>query len=204
MAEPDEDDPLNSYFTNKIIASDGQEFEGDFFEFCKNVDLFAAEYGIGGCRSLEEFADMIDNTNPILLSYLMKSIGNRHEEMYGDGEDDDKAAPSASGKASKYQGKKFSRKAAGTGNAKAERNNLRNFLLEMGAPRQKLKDAIAEIESGKTKDLSEQFSWITPKVLNDPDFSFKETLAEMSKNQKGSTNFKVSATTLEKRQKEML
>ena len=196
------EDALDSYFTNKVIASDGTESEGDFFEFAQIVDLFAAEYGLGGCRSLEEFADMMNETDPVLLSFLGKSMIKRHKDMWGEESEErpevrqTKFGPQAVNRTRKY---KPGQACDTSDDPEVNRRNLAVFLKEMGADRAKVNEAMKNIAAGKTSISSKSFTWITPEMLKDPEFNLKETLAEMREARAGAVNFNVNYETFRKR-----
>ena len=195
-------DIYNSWQTNKQKMPDGQVFAGDYLDFVETVDLLASEYGLGGCRSLEEYAEMVDETDPLLISCLMKAMYERYERQYGTDDNVDKNIDKInhgpSGQHSKPSAKKINRKSLmdASSDPKANRNRMANFLKVMGANKNEVNEAIKKIESGDIKVPSNDYSWINSKVLNDPEFDLQATLKQMAEDRKNSINFKVSLDTI--------
>jgi len=201
------DSILDSYTSNKVKMPDGSELAGDAYEHAKIVDMLASEYGLGGCRNLTEFAKMVDEEDILLVHFLLKAIGERYEEMYGNKPSDrnrniskhiNRHAPSSMNKSST---KPYNSNEAidCSEDAKTNRNRMSMFLREMGASKDKVREAVEKINNGEIKTSSVDFSWITSEELRKPNFDTRGVLKQMCEEQKKSFNFKVSLDTLTKR-----
>jgi len=195
----DINDQYNSIFTNTVKFADGTKGIGEEYEFVQTVDLLAHEYGLGGCKSLQEYADMVDETDPSLIHHLMEAIEERYENMYGTG--DDKGVERKS-HGSRIKGGHTSpsidksKMVDVSKDAKTNRNNIRGFLRNMGASKKSLDEAVSKIERGEIKISEEDFSWITPDVIKDPNFDLKGTMKKIREEKNKDINFKVSMKTL--------
>ena len=123
---------------------------GDLKELFEVADFFAERYGLGGCRSLEEFVQMVNETDPMVMN-LLKSVAieknQREMDEVNSSKPDRAKMPSArpaTGKAPQSRSPARSRTPAvkvGSGDANVNRANMKRFLISFGAPPQELDKA---------------------------------------------------------------
>lgn len=191
------DSSFKSWFTNRVQMPDGETYAGDMLEFTGIVDLFASEYGLGGCRSLEEYAEMIDKCDPLLIACLQKNIEERYKAQYSTEELDNESKDySIKGYENKKAEKVVREKMIDTDNEKSNRMRMAHFLKQMGANKKEVNEAIKKIENGEIKFSGRDYSWITSKELRKPDFDLKSVMRQMREDREKGMNFKVSLDTM--------
>jgi len=197
----------------EVELSDGTVVQADLREFYDILDMIASNYGLGGCKSLEEFAKHIDDIEQGFLINIIHAIVRRNERMYGKSKptEDTPSEPHTfdpkRSKLKKHGGGWQTQNKAPMGSIRigndkdihADRIKMAMFLKSFGADYKKVDEAVNKLKSGKINTPSEDFSWITPEVLKHPDFDLKTMLQIMKKSREGSINFNVSMETLEKR-----
>jgi hypothetical protein len=195
--------------TSCLIYVDGKEYDSpvlveaadpkpviefDPLEFYALVDLFAKEYGLGACRSLTEFSQMIDNEDPALLDGLLYSMRKRYEAEAGDS---DSEPPTGTREA-------FNRRTGSSTfrNAWGHDSDMTDFLVNSGMDPQAVKEAKARLKERKinTKEEQEYHQWlystVTPESIRDPNFNLKEALEKISAHNKNTEKFNISASTI--------
>lgn len=187
----------------------------DLAEYCEVVDFFAERYGLGGCKSIEEFTEMVNNLDPIFLNVLRAVAIDRENKKWGGsetGNDGDLSStlPKMRGKG---QMSKFGHNVKGFGPSApvpsikpstppvkigGSRGKMRQFLAEWGAPRDKLEEACHRIDGRKIelRDFSHIDSYELRRMS---DAEFKKLMADMKEQQALSENFNVSIETLKGR-----
>lgn len=188
---------------NIVELPDGLKEKGDLKEFLEIVDFFASRYGLGGCRTIEEFVDMIDNTDPVLLKMLQAVAVKRHLDEWSTDKNDfssdkyqhtttsgipyNKHNISKPSESKIYDFKKPESKTAA-------QFNMKRFLYEWGVPKDKLDSAIGEINKGKIE--FKDFSWVNSRELsNMSNEEFKKLKSDISKDLSKTKQFKVSLNT---------
>lgn len=167
-------------------------YEYDPLEFYRQVDIFASEYGLGGCRSLTEFAKMIDEEDPELINGLMFAMQERND-------------PEA------YKKEQWESNAKSGGTRRSVRSkdgrlvneaDMSEFLANSGIPVKEIKEAKKRLAARKIniEEQQEREDWIykniTPENLQDPNFDMKKAQAELSAYFDNTEKFNISASTI--------
>lgn len=185
----------------------GKKEVGDLKKFFKVVDLLASRYGLGGFKSLEDFAEMVNQTDPVVLNYLQMCAVENEEEKWGGTEDsEDKTTtpvptptidtnlPSERSKTPIPSVKKV--------RGKTDRHNVRNMLREFGIDKKDLDNACEKIDNRKIE--LKDYSWVDKaELFSMSEEKFKETLKDMHKDNEKSTNFNVSDDTIRAKHRKM-
>lgn len=186
---------LIEYYSNSgenlVAFQSGHKGFGDIKEFLDVVDFFAQRYGLGGFKSLEDFADMIDNTDPVLLNVLRIVASERDERQWGGGDKDDA-----------QNTRKTSLSEPNRGSAKATQltGNTGHFILkkvlnDFGVSSGDLKKASADIAQRKIE--FKDYGWVNSTELKTmSEEKFKATLKDMSADNRKAVNFNVSLDTM--------
>ena len=82
FSEEDVRRSLNETTTNQVRIGETVR-EGDFYELIQASVIISSVMGMGGCRSLEEFVKMIDETDPQLLGVTLFCISEQLKRMNG-------------------------------------------------------------------------------------------------------------------------
>jgi len=172
-----------------LIRSDGKEYEADYLsestsnlklmqhnplEFYSLVDIFASQYGLGGCKSLSEFANMIDNEDPTIIEGLKYAMLERNRAENGE---ETRSVEYSSGTGARR---------GGFNNKWGHDSDIGDFLANSGVPMSQIREAKAKLGTGKiTKEEQEKFhkwlySTVTPEKLRDPNFDLKKTHARIT------------------------
>ena len=133
---------------NLVELSTGEKLFGDFLEFLEFVDFFASRYGLGGHKSIEEYAEMINQTDPVLLHGL-RDAGVRAENRKWGAEDDSDSSDFKDGKQDIHTATGDNDKNAFDSGKKPNLStidgkgglDLRNMLLEFGVDKGELNKA---------------------------------------------------------------
>jgi hypothetical protein len=152
-------------------------FEYDDLDFYRLVDSFAERYGLGGCRSITEFADMLNHEDPQLLNGLITAINDSANKT--------KLASAAHSKRTRT-----SRSGKVQGADLSERwgydDNINDFLINFcGVPSDKVKEILKnKSDKGKSNTNRDFYEWlynnITPEKLRSPNFDLKGALAKIN------------------------
>ncbi len=153
----------------------------ELFEY---ADVIASMYGMGSSKSLTEFVKRINEEDPLILTGMLNAASARLERTYGDGKNT----------TSHDINYGIEEAIAKTDKSKMQngRGKLVNFLRQMGATDDEIKEGIKKIETGKIKISENDYSWIKPETLNSPNFDFEGTLKKMSEDRKNSVKIEVS------------
>jgi len=168
-------------------------------DFFRLVDVFAKEYSLGGCRSLTEFADMIDNEDPQLLEGLLYSIRKRYEDS-----DDTDSGNTGTHTTTGIPKRKTSPNFKQTW---GHDSDMLDFLGTSGMEPAALKEAQERLKSRKItpKEQREFHQWlysqVTPEKLRDPNFDLKGALAKIHDYMETTEKFNLSAHTIFGRKK---
>lgn len=220
------EDPFVGYLsklketTSCLVFADGKPYsldaagnlavlEFDPVEVYGVVDLFASQYGLGGCRSLTEFAEMINNEDPEVIEGLQFAMYARHKKEVGED------APELSDTPERMKAKARSG-VAHKGNARSQRfsmpwghdSEMGDFLINLGGVDHKkvreAKNKLAnrQISKKEEKEKEEFFDWlyenVTPEKLRSNDFDLKGAYAKIKKYQDTLQQFNISASTIAK------
>jgi len=198
-----------------VVKTPFGEDQGDLKELFEVADFFAGRYGMGGCRSLEEFVEMINNTDPFIVN-MFKAVAVDKNQRELDEMDTNKpkggidsnkpkddarqSVPTKFGKTSPARPTAPIRTPikVGTGAGGINRANMKRFLLTMGASPDGIKEACGRLD-GRKMELRD-YSHLDSRTLKTMSREeFKETLRNISKDIKSSENFEVSDDTLRAR-----
>lgn len=170
---------------------DGTSVKPDVSELYRTVDIFAFHYGIGGCKSLSEFVEMVNQEDPEVISALLASISLRNKHSYSTQD------------LPEYKYENYTWTKGKSMDSKPDFNPqkelLINFLIDFGIPKDKIEEAKKKIASGSIKISRNDYSWINNETIRDPNFPVKEVMAQMRKDAENSINFKVSQKTLNRK-----
>lgn len=179
----------------------------DLKELFEVADFFAERYGLGGCRSLEEFVQMVNETDPVVLNMLRSvAIDKNQRELDEINSKTPKRGtmPKTDVKDVKPpQPKQTSRIRTSTvrvkgANSGISRANMKRFLISFGAPTDELDKACTRLD-GRKMELRD-YGWIDSYALKTMSKEeFREALKNISSDIKASENFEVSDETLRAR-----
>lgn len=186
----------NNSEANIVNLPNGEKLVGDLVEFYKVVDFFASQYGLGGCRSLEEFSQMINTSDPIHLKCLQLVAEERLEKQWGTGKD----KPEDSNQEDVDIPEEPAYNEIDQGNSKAttvvgKNGKIKRFLKTWGANSSDLTKAQSKLESGKIK--LKDYGWVNKDNLKTmTSEQFKKLKSDIVADNKKSINFKVSMETM--------
>lgn len=179
-------------------------------EFYELIDYFAYRYGLGGCRSLEEFGKMINETDPAFLNLLFaasqnnirKEAGEDDEIPHGKIQNLESVAKTELNKIKSKSKRLFGDAKQTAQNAQSVKSvpKMKSFLKSWGVSNEEMKAAERKLSEGKI-ELND-YSHIDKKTLlsMSPE-EFRETLKSMSEDNKKSVNFNISMDTLRRKYK---
>lgn len=183
------------------------EENSDLKELFEAADFFAERYGLGGCRSLDEFVEMINNTDPATLNMLKAVAIEKNKAELDEIESSGKAKGGAKDVPSPKIGKTALSRPHTTrgtpvrvkgGNTSMSRANMKRFLTSFGAGQEDLEKACVRLDGRKIE--FKDYGWVDKYSLkNMSSEDFREVLHSMSKDIKESENFEVSDETLRAR-----
>jgi len=203
-------DIINESVDNLVKLPTGAEEFGDLGEFHKVVDFFANRYGMGGCKTIEEFADMIDNLDPVLRVGLYNAGVVAENRKWG-GEDEidsDIDSETDSDKDSHVDSDTTKPRThsdnmpklphtsleqpKSTGKIATGDGSIRNLLLEFGVNKSELDKASGKIGRRKItlKDYRDEID--KDKLRDMSEEKFQAILKDMGKERQKSINFDVS------------
>jgi len=169
-----------------------RRYEYDPIDFYRQVDIFASEYGLGGCRSLTEFAKMIDEEDPELINGLLFVMQERNDpESYK--REDWQSSTNNGSKARTVRSKD---------GRLVNEADMTDFLANSGIPVKQIKEAKKRLAERKinTEEQQEREDWIysniTSENLRDPNFNMKEAQAKLSAYFDNTEKFNISASTI--------
>lgn len=172
-----------------VKFDDGEVFKNiDLSELFEKVDFLAFNYGLGNHRTLTDYYKMVDEEDPFVVNNLISAALDRIRASHGIETERTKTDDSKTDRTVKYEKQ--------NGDSK---DMLKRFLFDFGATSEEMK--ITEERLKNIKVPEDDFSWITPKKLESPDFDFKGVLKRMNDCNKRSVNVNVSLDTLEKKRK---
>lgn len=167
-------------------------YEYDPIEFYRCVDVLASEYGLGGCRSLSEFAKMIDEEDPELINGLLFCMQDRN---------DPEAHKKEQWQNSSDRGGKGRTVRSKDGRLVNEAD-MSDFLANSGIPVKQIKEAKKRLAARKIniEEQQEREDWIyeniTSENLRDPKFDMKKAQAQLSAYFDNTEKFNISASTI--------
>lgn len=198
---------LYNSIDNLVELPTGQKEFGDLDEFHRVVDFFADRYGLGGFKSLEKFAEMIDNVDPVLLNGLYEAGVKAENRKWGsdeEGGDDitntnadnvDNNISTAHTYSDNMPKERFilpKKSHTNTETVNNSSNGMRNMLLEFGVKKEELDDAGKKI--GRRKIVLKDYRDIVDKtkLKTMTEEQFQTILKDMVQEKKKSINFDVS------------
>jgi len=165
------------------------------------VHALASEYGMGGCRSLTEFANMVDREENWLVEGLLWCVHESRTDSPGAALDGSPPPPVEQRPPSSFGSQTAQRPRAHYVRG-APDEKMDNFLIQSGIPLKDIKAARAKGPKRKiTRQEAEEYSafiaTITPERLQDPNFNLREAYAKIRKHLDDHTvNFKLDASTI--------
>lgn len=199
---------------NRVLLSSGNEDFGDLYDFYRVVDFFASRYGLGGCKSISEFSDMIDNCDPVEMNVLRDVAIEAERLKWGTGGERDNTSGEADSTdmgvddyalaqpVPKQFREGFENKKT-TGAPVNGQVGMRRFLKSWGVASKDLD--IASEKLAKRKIKLKDFSYLANErgreLINMSPAEFKKVKKEIIEQGKKSENFVVSLKTLIKGQK---
>jgi len=183
---------------DSLIKIGNKKISTNLYEHAKLVDFFLSNYGLGGCRSLKEFWDMVDNEDPTILILLELAAVERINKRLG--------------------GKGFDGRSIGIGETITEAfgggvgksnstevqvnddNVMAEFLYQMGADRKRIDDGLNKSRNRKIAsrvDLSD----ITSSNMVGEEFDIEDALRRLKDNERNAVKIIVSRGTLMNRQR---
>lgn len=172
-----------------IVKIGNVEASTDLFEHARLVDAFASRYGLGGCKSLTEFWEMINEEDPLIVQLLEIAAYVNNEESVGKEKfdlDDDSQTYETSYETTHSSSDKY----VNNDNIMAE------FLMNMGADHKEVTEALKNSTNRKNSvDIGD----ITDKNLRDPNFDLEDAIKRLDTRFKNSKEFEVSSRTIRNR-----
>jgi hypothetical protein len=185
-------DAISGYYKDKeITLSDNTTVSFNPLTFYETVDFFASRYSLGGCKSLEEFIDMINNTDPEVINLLLRASNVNEERKWG------------SNKNNTFDNKNRS-KSKFNNPIRQERfvngvGAMSDFLKSCGVNKEEINKGIDEIDSRKIE--FEDYSWVNSNNLKEmSEDEFKQLLSKISEENKKCVNFKITLESIERKQ----
>ena len=178
----------NSSEQNTFTLPDGTVIQNDLIELYKVVDVLGNRYGMGGCKSIEEFVDMVDKTDPMILNCLLlaikENVKSETDAVSGKVEPSNiKNIPQVKRTSVQHNEKPIT--------LQDGRNKMVQFLSHWGADRKEVNKAIEDFDSRKIK-LSD-YSWLSGRKLESmSNAEFKSLLNKMGEESKLTKDFKLT------------
>jgi len=169
---------------NEVEIGPGVYAETDMFSLLKTVHILAKTYGMGGCRSITEYINMIDEEEPAPISVLLAIITEeaRVSSGFKPKKVDDKVKPIA---ASQYLSDTSKSKEL------TDRDQFGAFLINHGIPIADVESAKAKFVSGEVSVPRDRFEDITTEAVMNPNFDMKSALERLNKVKEQSLNFNI-------------
>lgn len=167
----------------------------DCLEFYQVVDMIAFEYGMGGCRSLSEFANMIDKEDPAVIDGILLAIQSRklYERDAADPDANKKEHPQATASTPKVNTR---HRKSSTG----VESDMGDFLANSGIPQSKIREARERLKNRKitTEEEKDFFDWlhseVTTEKLRHPNFDIKKSHARIKAYLDTTEKFNITAS----------
>ena len=154
------------------------------------ADFFASQYGLGGCRSLSEYVEMIANTSIETVTRLRLSANNRLRAEAGE----DVNKPLANGRFSPTSDHATTAEVTqdvGGSVDKRDTSMISGLLYEFGVDKESILEAKKKI-SGRQMTLKD-YSWIDKHNLGEiPQEEFIKICGEMQKENNKCVHFSLS------------
>jgi len=161
------------------------------------ADFYAATYGLGHHKTLTDFVEMINNEDPVVLTGLANAVHKRIKATYGS-KDNLPQNYNSGGEVGISSTNKSPRENINKGKCDGV-GYMSMFLKEWGATDQQIKEAKKKVENSNHK--FNDYSWLTPDKLTDPNLDIKEVFKMMNDDIKHGANIKVSLETRNARDK---
>jgi hypothetical protein len=179
----------------EIFVDDSSEAVALFYdpiEFYEVADLIASEYGIGGCRSLSEFANMINKEDPVVVSGFLYAIESRRLKEAESIEDTKgKKRKKATGESKSYVARDA---------AMVNDSDMGDFLANSGIPQSKIREARERLKNRKitAEEEREFFNWlhseVTTEKLKQPGFDVRAAHARIQAYLDTTEKFNITAS----------
>ena len=147
------------------------------------ADILASNYGLGGCRNIQEYIVALDEVDVDVVSSFMNAIVDRLDREYGD--DNSTRLDDASTIRSHR---------VASGNSESGVNGMIMFLRDSGVGRDDAHSAIAEAKEKNYKYHS--INHINSNTILRDDFDLKEALVILRENRENSINFNINAESI--------
>lgn len=195
----DGEDLIDYYLrcTDNLFSLSGESKEfGNLFELYQVADLFMSQYGMGGCRSIEEYVAMVNQTDPVALNMLRTAMLERLKQQNSVEPVQPRTyAPPEEETTVEHRPVFTYIPPPSEVDLKANRHNMAMFLREWGADTSTVKTTIAELDNRKM--TLTDYSWVDRHSLEAmPQGQFKELLKQIGEERVKSKNFVVSLNTM--------
>jgi len=178
---------LNKTSFNDTQISDQVQAKTDRFNLLRESHVLAKAYGLGGCKSLSEYVEMINNEDPAIISALMAIIteemrceaGFKPREIKYLDERTENNYLNDSGPVEKVDTRH-----------KEYNETVASYLMYTGHTLKELKEKMATIDVDK--NYVGDFSDITAEALDDPNFDMEGAFERFREFKKHSVNFDVT------------
>lgn len=188
---------LNNSIDSHIKVGD-RTISANLYDFAKEVEFFLSITGLGGCRSLAEYWEMINNEDPTILTLLkiaaIERINEQNAMMYGGkrGRKFGASHSSHSTQAASHVGSSDSKEVLSD-------RIMGEFLINFGANQAEISKALDELKAQKRQDA--KIEDITTENLLRDDYDVKSALERLNKSMEHGKNFVVSMNTIRNRRK---
>ncbi len=196
----DGEDLIDYYLrcTDNLFSLSGESKEfGNLYELYQVADLFMSQYGMGGCRSIEEYVAMVNQTDPVAVNMLRTAMLERLKQQNSAEPVQPRTyAPLEEETSPEYKPVfTYIPPPPSKADLKANRHNMAMFLREWGADTGEIKATLSELDDRKM--TLTDYSWVDRHSLEAmPQEKFKELLKQMGEERIKSKNFVVSLNTM--------
>jgi hypothetical protein len=183
--EQDIKERLAKTTAGEVRLGDDVVVDGDYYDLVLRSCMIAQVFGMGQCRTISEFIQMIDDEDPLVIQTCMMAIVNINRRMWGDNDDKPGRPPSdrQNNVAGKPSTKPARRVPAGSD------SDLSEFILAHGKNRAEVIEWKKKVQEGKIKIPDTDFSHLTKENVMSDDFNLKAELKRMDEHRKRTKNF---------------
>lgn len=188
---------LNNSIDSHIKVGD-RTISANLYDFAKEVEFFLSITGLGGCRSLSEYWEMINNEDPTILTLLkiaaIERINEQNTMMYGG-----KRGRKFGASHSSHSTQVASHVSSSDSKEVLSDRIMGEFLINFGANQAEISKALDELKAQKRQDA--KIEDITTENLLRDDYDVKSALERLNKSMEHGKNFVVSMNTIRNRRK---
>jgi len=172
-----------------ITEVGGKRCVGGLMQVIQKASFIASEVGLGGCRSITEFINMVDNEDPAVLDLFVFYLSKKKAQEAGvELEDINQEQESEVGVPTIREMIKAKNK-----RKYDDSKVLESLLLDNGITREQILKSKEEISSREIKIPQQRlYSSVTSADLMSEDFKFEEAMKQINEDMKNSKTFKIS------------